>query len=150
MATKNNIMIVRHRLLKELVKLWKEESLIEEIDRLPIKLSPKGSKHPGRCCIHKERAVWRYKSLPLLGLDMNDETDELTPLSDYVKMALGRDASSAAKDNIMCVIDEACSSCVHTNYEVTSLCRGCVARSCMHNCPKNACLLYTSDAADER
>ena len=138
MATKNNIMIVRHRLLKELVKLWKEESLIEELDRLPIKLSPKGSKHPGRCCIHKERAVWRYKSLPLLGLDMNDETDELTPLSDYVKMALGRDASSAAKDNIMCVIDEACSSCVHTNYEVTSLCRGCVARSCMHNCPKNA------------
>ena len=138
MATKNNIMIVRHRLLKELVKLWKERSLIEEIDRLPIKLSPKGSKHPGRCCIHKERAVWRYKSLPLLGLDMNDETDELTPLSDYVKMALGRDASSAVKDNIMCVIDEACSSCVHTNYEVTSLCRGCVARSCMHNCPKNA------------
>ena len=61
MAIKNNIMIVRHRLLTELVKLWKEGSLEEKIDRLPIKLSPKGSKHPGRCCIHKERAVWRYK-----------------------------------------------------------------------------------------
>lgn len=138
MATKNNIMIVRHRLLKELVKLWKDNSLIEEIDRLPIKLSPKGSKHPGRCCIHKERAVWRYKSLPLLGFDMNDETDELTPLSEYVKMVLARDVLKNPKDNIMCVIDEACSSCVHTNYEVTSLCRGCVARSCIHNCPKNA------------
>lgn len=131
-------MIVRHRLLKELVKLWKDNSLIEEIDRLPIKLSPKGSKHPGRCCIHKERAVWRYKSLPLLGLDMSDETDELTPLSEYVRMVLDRDVLKNPKDNIMCVIDEACSSCVHTNYEVTSLCRGCVARSCIHNCPKNA------------
>lgn len=138
MATKNNIMIVRHRLLKELVKLWKDGSLIEEIDRLPIKLSPKRSKHPGRCCIHKERAVWRYKSLPLLGLDMSDETDELTTLSDYVRMALQRTPDGPVKDNIMCVIDEACSSCVQTNYEVTSLCRGCVARACIHNCPKNA------------
>ncbi len=137
MAIKNNIMIVRQRLLKELVQLWREGLLVEEIDRLPIKLSPKRSKHPGRCCIHKERAVWRYKSLPLLGLDMNDETDELTPLSDYVRQALAR-TDADRKENIMCVIDEACSSCVRTNYEVTSLCRGCVARSCIHNCPKNA------------
>lgn len=138
MATKNNIMIVRQRLLKELVRLWTEDSLIDKIDRLPIQLSPKRSKHYGRCCIHKERAVWRYKSLPLLGLDMTDETDELTPLSEYVRMALRRDVTSKPKDNIMCVIDEACSSCVHINYEVTNLCRGCVARSCVANCPKNA------------
>ena len=138
MAIKNNIMIVRHRLLAELVKLWKDGLLEEKIDRLPIELSPKQSKHPGRCCIHKERAVWRYKSLPLLGLDMSNETDELTPLSEYVRMALERHDTKEVKENIMCVIDEACSSCVHTNYEVTSLCRGCVARSCIHNCPKNA------------
>ncbi|MDE7092705.1 MAG: 4Fe-4S binding protein, partial [Muribaculaceae bacterium] len=143
MAIKNNIMIVRHRLLAELVKLWKDGLLEEKIDRLPIELSPKQSKHPGRCCIHKERAVWRYKSLPLLGLDMSNETDELTPLSDYVKMALNRHETKEVKENIMCVIDEACSSCVHTNYEVTSLCRGCVARSCIHNCPKNAVHLDT-------
>ena len=40
--------------------------------------------------------------------------------------------------NIMCVIDEACSSCVQINYEITNLCRGCVARSCYMNCPKDA------------
>ncbi len=131
-------MIVRHKLLTELVKLWKNGTLIEKIDRLPLELSPKDSKHPGRCCVHKERAVWKYKSLPLLGLDMSDETDELTPLSGYVKIASERIESGTLKENIMCVIDEACSSCVHTNYEVTNLCRGCVARSCMHNCPKDA------------
>ena len=54
--------------------------LVDKIDRLPIELSPKRSKHAGRCCVHKERAVWKYKSLPLLGLDMEDETDELTPI----------------------------------------------------------------------
>ena len=138
MAFKNNIMIVRHKLLTELVKLWKEGTLIEKIDRLPINLSPKNSAHPGRCCVHKERAVWKYKSLPLLGLDMSDETDELTPLSEYVKISLDRADRNELKENIMCVIDEACSSCVQTNYEVTNLCRGCVARACIHNCSKNA------------
>ena len=33
-------MIVRHGLLAKLVKLWKENRLLEEIDRLPIELSP--------------------------------------------------------------------------------------------------------------
>lgn len=131
-------MIVRHKLLTELVKLWKEGTLIEKIDRLPINLSPKNSAHPGRCCVHKERAVWKYKSLPLLGLDMSDETDELTPLSEYVKITLDRADRNELKENIMCVIDEACSSCVQTNYEVTNLCRGCVARACIHNCKKDA------------
>ena len=136
MAFTNNVMIVRHGLLAKLVKLWREDKLVEGIDRLPIELSPRKSKVKGRCCIHKERAVWKYKSLPLLGFDMNDEEDELTPLSDYARRALGR--KGATKENIMCVVDEACSSCVSVNYEITNLCRGCVARSCYMNCPKDA------------
>ena len=56
MAFTSNIMIVRHRLLKELVKLWNNNELVDKIDRLPIELSPKRSKHAGRCCVHKERA----------------------------------------------------------------------------------------------
>lgn len=136
MAFTNNVMIVRHGLLANLVKLWKENRLLEEIDRLPITLSPRRSKPKGRCCIHKERAVWKYKTLPLLGFDMSDEVDELTPLSEYAKRALFR--SENDKENQMCVIDEACSSCVSVNYEITNLCRGCVARSCYMNCPKDA------------
>ena len=121
MAFTNNVMIVRHGLLAKLVKLWKENRLLEEIDRLPIELSPRKSKVRGRCCVHKERAVWKYKTLPLLGFDMQDEEDELTPLSEYAKRALFR--SENKKENIMCVVDEACSSCVSVNYEITNLCR---------------------------
>ena len=72
-------MIVRHKLLADLVKLWKNDELVEKIDRLPIELSPRKSKPLGRCCVHKERAVWRYKTFPLMGLDMTDEHDEVTP-----------------------------------------------------------------------
>lgn len=136
MAFTNNVMIVRHELLAKLVKLWKENRLLDEIDRLPIELSPRKAKAKGRCCIHKERAVWKYKTFPLLGFDMTDERDELTPLSEYAKEALFRKGNK--KENLLCVIDEACSSCVQVNYEITNLCRGCVARSCYMNCPKNA------------
>ena len=136
MAFTNNVMIVRHGLLAKLVKLWKENRLVEDIDHLPIKLSPRKSKVRGRCCVHKERAVWKYKTFPLLGFDMTDEKDELVPLSSYAKEALERGVNK--KDNLLCVVDEACSSCIQVNYEITNLCRGCVARSCYMNCPKNA------------
>ena len=134
----NNVMIVRHKLLTELVKLWKNDELVDRIDRLPIQLSPRRSKHEGRCCVHKERAVWRYKSLPLLGMTMEDETDELTPLSEFAFRAMKRAGSGAPREDILTVIDEACSSCVQINYEITNLCRGCIARHCMTNCPKKA------------
>ena len=139
MATTNNIMIVRHRLLTELVKLWKDGKLTsQDIDRLPLQLSPKHTKHTMRCCIHKERAVWKYKALPLMGLSMDDETDELTTLSEYAKMTIDRATNGSPKDKIMCVVDEACSACIRINYEITNLCRGCIARSCQYNCPKDA------------
>lgn len=136
MAYTSNVMIVRHKLLANLVSLWKDGQLVERIDRLPIELSPRRSKPLGRCCPHKERAVWKYKCFPLLGYDMTDEEDEVDNLSKYAQMALNR--TKPTKENIMCVIDEACTSCVQINYEVSNLCRGCVARSCYTNCPKDS------------
>lgn len=66
MPLTNNVMIVRHKLLTNLIKLWKDNQLVERIDRLPIELSPRTSRVLGRCCVHKERAVWKYKSFPLM------------------------------------------------------------------------------------
>lgn len=135
MAYSNNVMIVRHKLLARLVALWKDGKLVSDIDRIPLELSPRrGKETVGRCCPHKERAVWKYKSFPLLGFDMQDETDELTPLSEYAKVAMNR--TEQTKENLLCVIDEACTSCVQINYEVSNLCRGCVSRACYGACPK--------------
>lgn len=146
MAFSNNVMIVRHRLMSELVRLWKSGSLVDEIDRVPLRFSPRLAKPRGRCCIHKERVVWKYKSLPLLGYDMSDEQDELTPLSAYAKNALEREKPS--KNNLLCVIDEACSSCVQVNYEVSNLCKGCVAQGCYTNCPKDAVFFKRNGQAE--
>jgi [FeFe] hydrogenase (group B1/B3) len=70
-----------------------------------------------------------------LGYSIDEEEDELTPLAVYAQQALNR---TYTKKSILTVVDEACTSCVKTNYVVTNLCKGCVARSCYMNCPKDA------------
>lgn len=143
MAYNNNIMFVRYRLLAELVKMWKEDQLLEKIDHLPIELHPRTSKPQGRCCIHKERAVTKYKIMAMLGFDMSDEKDEAESLKSYAQRMYDRDNISPGK-KILTVMDEACSSCVKINYEISNLCRGCAARPCYVNCPKDA-ILYDKE-----
>lgn len=135
MAFVNNTMIIRRDLMSKLIKLNKEGTLVSEIDRLPLTMSPKNAQARGRCCIHKERAVLKYKMLPILGYSIDEEHDELTPLSVYAQQALER---KEVKKSILTVVDEACTACVKTNYVITNLCKGCVARSCYMNCPKDA------------
>lgn len=146
MAYTNNVMIVRHKLLERLVRMWKAGKLEEEINYLPIEMSPRRNGVLARCCYNKERAVLKYKCLPLLGQDMSDMTDETHQLDHYARKALARTAPD--KENLMCVIDEACTSCVKINYEVSNLCRGCVARHCYMNCPKDAILFKKNGQAE--
>lgn len=135
MAFVNNALIVRRELMSNLIKLYKNGTLVQDIDRMPLNMAPKNKIPRGRCCIHKERAVLKYKILPILGYSISDEEDELTPLSVYAENALKR---AEKKKSILTVVDEACTACVKTNYVVTNLCKGCVGRACHMNCPKDA------------
>lgn len=135
MAFVNNTLIIRRDLMSKLVKLHQEGKLVSDINRLPLIMSPKNGQARGRCCIHKERAVLKYKMLPILGFSVSEEEDELTPLSEYAQKALGR---TKPGKSILTVVDEACTACVKTNYVVTNLCKGCVGRACYMNCPKDA------------
>lgn len=125
---------IRRDLLKRVCELCYEERLIEGIDRIPLEMRPKASAIT-RCCIHKDRAVIKYRLMTILGFNVSDETDELTSLSEYAKMAFKREEFT---DVMLTVVDEACSSCVKHNYTVTNLCRACVGRPCTYSCNKGA------------
>ncbi|NDV46155.1 4Fe-4S dicluster domain-containing protein [Paludibacter sp. 221] len=135
MAFVNNALIIRRELMSNLVGMYKNGTLVDEINRIPLNMAPRKKVPRGRCCIHKERAVLKYKMLPILGYSVEDEEDELTPLSEYARKALVR---TKKKNSILTVVDEACTACVKTNYVVTNLCKGCVGRACHMNCPKDA------------
>ena len=97
----NNAVEIRREIIKRLSKLILENKVIEKIDRLPLEIRPRGVEKT-RCCIHKERAVLKYKFMALLGYNIYDETDELTPLSEYAKRAIERNETS---DVMMTVVD---------------------------------------------
>ena len=138
------VMFIRYRLLTELVSMWKKGEILERIDSMLYEMYPRNRKPKGRCCIHKERAVVKYKTMAMLGFTMKDEVSEMDQLSCYVKRMLERDGKAIQDNAVLHVMDEACSSCVKTNYEVSNLCRGCVARPCYTNCPKDA-IMYDKE-----
>ena len=131
----NNVMIIRHELIARLVGMFQAGELESKINALPVELYPKERQARGRCCIYKERAITRYKLLPLLGYEVPEDDIDLHTLGEYAGKALAREHQPA---NILTVVDEACTGCVQANYVVTNLCRGCVASPCVMNCPKNA------------
>ncbi len=143
MANTNNIMFIRYQLLARLVNMWKNEELLERIDSLPVELHPRKQKPKGRCCVYKERAVTKYKTMAMMGFDMEDEENEMERLSTYAKRMMERESFRPNK-SILSVMDEACSSCIKINYEVSNLCRGCAAQACYNVCPKNA-ITYDSE-----
>jgi len=134
MTHSNNATLTRRELLIQLCKLLKEDTIEEQIDRIPLNMRPKGNQSL-RCCIHKDRAVLKYKIMALLGFNIDDETDELTSLHEYLHLAKER---KKLTPKVMTVVDEACSSCQQGSYNISNMCQGCEARPCAVNCPKDA------------
>ena len=80
----NNTTRIRRDLLVKLVQLFHEGKLAEKVDRLPVEMRPRHFQGQRlRCCIHSERAILKYRIMALLGHKVEDETDELKPLSEY-------------------------------------------------------------------
>ncbi len=124
----------REVMIRMLKVLWREgdSGELEALDRIPLEMVPR-SEGSYRCCIYRDRAVLRYRLMAALGYRLEEEEDELKPLAGYA-----RERSPLEEGPVLTVLEEACSSCTPSGYSVTNLCRGCVARPCQVNCPKDA------------
>ncbi|MDP4208972.1 MAG: monomeric [FeFe] hydrogenase [Bacteroidota bacterium] len=143
MAYTNNAVLIRRELLTRISKLLFEGNLENEVDRIPVEMRPKSFEEVSRCCIYKDRAMIKYKIMALLGFSISEEKDELTSLAEYSRMALAR---PEIDQKVLTIVREVCTSCIQSSYMVTNLCRGCVGRPCMLNCPKNAIDLHHGQA----
>ncbi|MBN1961510.1 MAG: 4Fe-4S binding protein [Deltaproteobacteria bacterium] len=104
-------------------------------ERIAHELIPRTG-NPNRCCIQKDREIIRQRVIAVLGFGLED-TEELDQrlLADYVSVALAR---KKPDEPILSFINDACQACVKANYYITDVCRNCVAKPCIINCPKNA------------
>ena len=103
---------LKNDVLRSVAKLAWEEDLQTGILDIPEQLIP-GPEAKMRCCIYKERAI----------------------ISQRVKVAMGGDKTNP---NLVEVLPIACDECPVTEITVGPSCRGCIAHSCLHSCPKDA------------
>ena len=144
MAQTNNATLIRREIISRLCRLFVEGRL-EDIDRIAIEMAPRNAPTVGggRCCTHKWRAIIKYRVMALLGFNVSDETDELESLYSYALRAM---SNKEPETGVLTVVDEACTSCVKSNYVVSNLCRGCLATNCIVSCPKNAITMQNGQA----
>lgn len=142
MFVNNQTTYLRREILSEVAKVFFEGDL-NEINRLPFQVIPSNSQ-PIRCCIEKDRYLVKERAVAAMGFDIEDEDKiDRSLLSDFAREAMER---SQIQEPILTFMNEACKSCVRVNYYVTEVCRNCVAKPCMMNCPKKAVSIENNHA----
>ncbi len=110
------------------------ESMKEAIEDLPYKLSP-GEVPLFRENIYRERAISAERARLAMGLSIR-------PQNKPVHTSSGMEESTIDEiyyePPLMQVIPSACNECEDNVYEVSNLCRDCIAHQCMEMCPKDA------------
>ena len=134
----NGSTFIRRELMIRIVRAFDDGTLEKELDQIPIKLRPKNSVASG-CCVYHDRAIFKYRLMALLGVSVEDETDEAKSLAAYfAEKAWGGGANDTRPKTPLSVCGPACSGCPDAKVVSTPNCRGCIAHQCVYNCPKKA------------
>lgn len=121
---------LKREILVRLIKAFLSDNFEENTRLIPFDMRPKGHEVPYRCCIYKERAILRDRTVAGLGLSI-EETEDSELLSTLAQKSLER---KEPEENPLTVLTTACKGCVPARIYVTDLCQGCVARPCVNTC----------------
>ena len=121
---------LKKEILVRIIKAFLSDNFEEQTRLIPFAMRPKGMEVPYRCCIYKERAIIKDRTIAGLGFPI-EEDDETVSLGTYAKRALER---TEIDDKNLTVLQAACKGCATNRIYVTDLCQGCVARPCTTAC----------------
>ncbi len=137
----NKAIFFKREALKRVVETFDKGDLEAQAYRIPFDALPQNSTSGVRCCIYKERAVFRARTLAALGGSLETD-DEATSLNDYAKNAMARKTPA---ENTLTVLSIACKGCVKARHIVTEACQGCLARHCQAACKFGAISISTEN-----
>lgn len=126
----NQTLHLKRDVLARLIQAFLSDDFESNVNKIPYEMRPKNKEVSYRCCIHKERAILKERTLANLGVAI-ENSDEAKQISDYVDESLNRQKS---EENVLTVLDTACQGCTTSSIYVTDLCQGCVARPCIGSC----------------
>ncbi len=131
-----NVKRIRRKVFKEIARVGFEsepENLVADIEAIPYHIVQERATY--RESIYRERAVASERVRLAMGMS-------LRPEDKAVHITSGLEASNIDEKYyeppLMQVIPSACDACETKMYEVSNMCRGCVAHPCKEVCPKGA------------
>jgi len=126
----NKVFHYRRTALRKIIEAFDKGVLETSAYRIPFDVIPQDAKSSVRCCIYKERAVFRARMLAALGYSV-EEDDEATSLNDYAVRAVQRENIPEVPLTVMGI---ACTGCPPARHLVTEACQSCLSRPCQHAC----------------
>lgn len=127
---------VRRQIFEEVARLGfncNADTLCSDIEAIPYKIVNDEKKY--RDNVYRARAVARERIRLAMGLSLRPENKP-------VHLTAGVEASNISEKYyeppLMQVIPSACMACEERGYEVSNMCKGCLAHPCIEICPKGA------------
>lgn len=121
---------LKKEILVRIIRAFFSDDFEEQTRLIPYDMRPKGMEVPYRCCVYKERAIIKDRTIAGLGFQI-EEDDETVSLAKYAKRALEREKID---EKNLTVLQAACKGCATNRIFVTDLCQGCIARPCLSSC----------------
>lgn len=128
---------IRRTVFTEVAKLGfkaNAETLLDDMEKIPYEIVNEDTQIY-RESVYRSRAIVRERVRLAMGLSLRPENKP-------VHLTAGVEASNISEKYyeppLMQVIPSACDACEEKGFEVSNMCRGCMAHPCMEVCPKNA------------
>lgn len=128
---------LRRYVFKEVARLGFEandETLLADVEAIPYVMVNEETP-VYRDSIYRARAIISERLRLAMGLSLRPENKP-------VHLTAGVEASNISEKYyeppLMQVIPSACAACEERGYEVSNMCKGCLAHPCMEVCPRNA------------
>lgn len=128
---------IRRRVFTEVAKLgFKADAgaLLDDMEAIPYEIVNDDTEKY-RESTYRSRAIVRERLRLAMGLSLRPENKP-------VHLTAGVEASNISEKYyeppLMQVIPSACESCEENRYEVSNMCKGCLAHPCQEVCPKGA------------
>ena len=128
---------IRRRIFKEVAALGfkgDSENLLNDMEQIPYDIVNEDSEKY-RESVYRARAVVRERLRLAMGLSLRPENKPM-PLTKGVEAS--NISEKYYEPPLMQVIPSACERCEDNKYEVTNMCKGCLAHPCQEVCPKGA------------
>ena len=129
---------IRRKVFEEVARLGFEssdETLNDDMEAIPYEIVNEDTKVKYRESVYRARSIVRERLRLAMGLSLRPENKP-------VHLTAGVEASNISEKYyeppLMQVIPSACEACEERGYEVSNMCKGCLAHPCMEVCPKGA------------